>query len=204
MNKNKISKLEDYTVKARKIILERYFPDSCVLSTAVTIELCKKLGIKGVEPLSCTVVAYNPELTEKMKEKGRFITEQDEFNDAEYSVGVGFIEGKHNGLKGWGGHLIAVGKDFLVDLSLDQASRPERGMNFTPLLWLAETSKDRQRLKDFIHGDINLIVMLENGCTLSYHRIELDHTVSPDWINKDRRIDIVKKVLDNNNYNYLP
>lgn len=195
MNLNKIKKLNEYMTKARKLILLKYNPDSCILSTAVMIAICKKLGIKGVEPFSCSVIVYNPIASKIISEFGYEFKSQEDidnmFAKGGYSVGIGIGDPKKGS---WGGHLIVVGKDFLLDPSLDQAARSQYNISLTCLLGLLSDSESRKKFNSFKNGEQKLIYN-QNDCLIIYTKINRDYTISPDWKNKDRINEIVKAVL---------
>lgn len=118
---------------ARRIILRYYNADSCIASTRVACDVMRRLGYKA-EPMSVQVTVCNPAMVRKMKEIGRYPT-WEEFDkwtaeDGAWNVQIG---GRFPNEVGWVCHLVAIINDqVLVDLSLDQASRPHRQMELRP------------------------------------------------------------------------
>lgn len=121
---------------ARPILLRHLRPDSCIESTAAALDFLRRQGISGRE-LSVTVQAFN-EPAWTLVEAG--VMPNDEAGAAvwemrnAWSIGVGYFDGPVPPPGRFGGHLVAVvhGARWLVDLSIDQASRPEKGLTIRP------------------------------------------------------------------------
>ena len=121
--------LEALCARARPIILKYASIDSCIASTRIGMEVLRRLKIQS-SPLAVKVVAFNKKGSEFMLAKHpEWVREQ---KDGAYGVGIGHGHGKGTG---WDGHLVLIVRDgtrYLLDLSIDQASRPQHGIVLTP------------------------------------------------------------------------
>lgn len=110
--------------------------DSCILSARLTIEVARYFGLPKVRPLAVSAAVFNapgfeeyeawhnspPETRGPMGLKG----------EDSWAVGIEgsdlnvFTRGDKGGR--WNGHLMVQAQDLFFDFSLDQFSRPEKGM----------------------------------------------------------------------------
>jgi len=112
----------------RRVILTEYKADSCIASTRIGIDLLAELGVPA-RPLRVEVMAYTVGYARRIEAEGRMPRNQaeriawtDETNG--WALGIGVEAGTPGGI-----HLVALVDDHLLwDLSIDQASRPERNM----------------------------------------------------------------------------
>src|SRR5581483_11816538 len=113
----------------RREMLKVFTKNSCIAATSVLCQLLERCGYMP-RPLavSCTVLA--PASAEHFKEHGVPLLREDYGGPARadnYAIGChepfgAFAEG------GWNGHLVALSGDLLVDMSVDQYSRPQHGI----------------------------------------------------------------------------
>lgn len=114
----------------RPEILKRFKPDSCIASTRVGIEVLKRFGITA-EAIPVKVMVYNEPLWKRMT-AGSF---DGTFNDEDWSVGIGMgYDPRRRPEDGFNGHLVIKTEGLLVDLAIDQASRPEKGLPIESLV----------------------------------------------------------------------
>lgn len=167
----------------REQILKEWGPDSCIASTALAIDILKHYGIKA-EAFPCTVMVFNAVNNQKIKEIGRLPNAEESRawqDDGGWSVGVGF------GSKGmaenkWPGHLVVIVDDeILLDLSIDQATRPKHKM------YLQAGGGGIPNFQEFYSGK-EVYVAEANDCLLIYERKDQDaYKKSPDWTERQRR-----------------
>ncbi len=140
--------------------------DSCIASTRIGVEALRRIGI-AAGPTAVKVAAFNKEGHRAMVAgHPEWVREQ---RDGAYGIGIGYpTDGP-----GWDGHLvITVERKWLLDLSIDQASRPEHGIVLKPFFTRrAFTSKGVMLLR------------IPDGGALRY---ELDpdnkaYKHAPDW-----------------------
>jgi hypothetical protein len=113
---------------ARPIIRERFNLASCIASTRVGLLALAEFGVQA-HPQAVEYLIVNNDFRELTAELGRMpsVEEQQTLRDgAAHSFGLGVNRGPDDT-----GHVaIAVGARLLVDLSIDQASRPAKGWAF--------------------------------------------------------------------------
>jgi len=177
---------------ARPKILEKFRADSCIVSTAIGIDVLTKFGILA-EPLPVQVMIFNKPFIDRIGQTGVLPT-GDELKswtkeDGSYSIGIG-VDG-HSKHGKWDGHLVIVAeKRYLVDLSIDQANRPDYGMVFEPIVVEVNDS--------FFHGKHSHIFRIAssidaNDCVFRYVAVPSNqgYHLSPDWTIYNRRKSIV-------------
>lgn len=167
----------------RQRILREWMPDSCIASTAIALDVLEYFSIPA-RPLPVVVSIFNPEAVQ-MLDKG--ITDMNEWNKVgAWSVGVGMGERAFRPDR-WSGHLVAlVDETILLDLSLDQASRTEKGIILTPT--------KAPMPDDFFTG--SPLVGELNGCTVIYkYKANEEFRNAPDWKEKRRRRTAVYDII---------
>jgi len=118
--------------------------DSCIGSTRVAQALMEKIH-KESYPLSVQLSIFNKPMVIRAQHEGglpdsREVTRRWNAESGAWSVGVGFPV-PNSGADRWPGHLVLiVERRWLWDLSIDQANRPQWGINFTtpPVLAVTE------------------------------------------------------------------
>jgi hypothetical protein len=127
---------------------------SCISSVRILTEVLDYFGHSS-EPLPCTTMVFNA--------KGYELAEQgvpvDQWPPEAHSVGAlgsGRLKPEVNG---WDGHLVALVEDhWLVDPSLDQFSRPERGITTVPVVLDVTMWTDRSRACQWGRPDGQVLV----------------------------------------------
>ena len=183
MNPNDL--IEYLTTRGREIILETYTPRSCIASTQVGLAVLKAHRIKAW-PVACRV--------DVMNEKARRVYEGEMAEDVAVTLGAKHlsIEGtgllSFGGMSEWDGHLViettdAADQVVVIDLSLDQMSRPECGIVLTSTAF---------------HPPDNQwpVCWVERGITVLYRRIpSRAYRQARDWTHRDRWTPIVDRIL---------
>jgi hypothetical protein len=103
---------------ARPIIRRTWRPDSCVASTRVGLDVLKAYGVQA-RPWACMAQVWNPTMVAAVN-RG-LPAEAAQLEPGAWSVGIGMADDQL-------GHLVIVTPTWIVDLSIDQASRPDRDM----------------------------------------------------------------------------
>lgn len=135
--KKKVWTVEDYRAIGRDIrgqILGSYSADSCIATTAATVDILKSIAKIDAYPLAVEVAVVNGVLFDRAEELERFPElGSGEYPEGGYGVLVGHpsaepVPGR------WPGHLVAVAeRRWMLDFSIDQASRPDQGIELVPL-----------------------------------------------------------------------
>jgi hypothetical protein len=147
------------------------------------------IGIHA-EPFSCRVVIFNRPFVDKSKREGRIPQTPAEVHEwtsdgVSWSLGVGW-PATH--LNGWPGHLVAMVGDTLVDASIEQANRPEKGIVLPPVLAAKAPEPFRLgREKFYLHSPDGLLI---------YEPIkDRSWKNAPDWINPKRHRRAILRIL---------
>lgn len=179
----------DYLCKvARPVMLKYWAKNSCIASTRLAVEYLRGKGIRA-DALAVEVLAFSPAMARRVEEHGG-VPDEETFeewcreDEKVWSIGLGV---PHPALEeeGFVGHVVCmVENKWLLDLSIDQASRPERDMPLEPLYALAS--------ENILAGKPS-VLRHPSGITLEYGPRPEDRSflTAPDWTKKER----FKKVL---------
>jgi hypothetical protein len=152
----------------RRQILEMYTPDSCIASTRATVSALKLLGV-NVYPLSVQVVVMNRPLYEYATLHGGFpAIESPEYPPQGYALQI--TE-----------HVVAIAeRRWLLDYSIDQANRPQYGIDLIPLVVPVT--------EDWLRGRGGHVVFRHNDSFLYYTAYPGDrwYESSPNWSGDSR------------------
>jgi hypothetical protein len=183
--------VEFLLTEGRATILRRFHADSCVASTRVVIEVLDYFGIRAkpqpvrlriFNPEATRLVAAGVELLPEHKDAGAWIVEVE---------GTGRMTAGADGRRRWDGHLVAVainpaGPDVAIDLSLDQASRPQRNIRLEPTSFvLPDGWRDRP------------FGIEQNGCTIAYTAIDSGNWRAGDWTERNRWSPAAAEIIRN-------
>jgi hypothetical protein len=180
----------------RHIVLQVCRPDSCIYSVACAVDILRRFGVEG-HPFPCKVMIANKKFADMEKQLGGWPTEPGELEQdwlpcGAYSVGIGF--GARQPGK-WDGHLllhvVTSHLPYVVDLSIDQASRPDKDIDLDGLVTGGVVPQS------FIQGE-PLRVGFSNGCFAVYYPQpdNLTYLQSPDWTDPVRREVVVEAVVE--------
>jgi hypothetical protein len=178
----------------RPTILRVARPDSCILSTSIGIDVLTRFGCEAW-PLPIKTIVGNQAWAERYEAEGmpmRPEIGQRWFAEGAHSVGIGYSDGNTAG--SWGGHLVIVAlpqKDAepcIIDLSLDQATRPEKDLLVEPFWGRVEP--------DFLKGKSVAKTRFPNGCVALMEATPDDQSYrqSPNW--KDHRVKALITVIE--------
>jgi hypothetical protein len=130
--------------RARPVLHERFGAASCIESTAAAIDVLRAGGI-WVQVLAVTVLVFNAagwQLHVQGIVPGLSTVEMAVWSlyDA-WAAGIG-TGTDLPGVGVYGGHLVTLVENrWLLDLAIDQASRPDHGVTLSPLLVAIEPSQ---------------------------------------------------------------
>lgn len=175
---------------ARPEILKEFRADSCIASSAIGIDVLSHFGFIS-EPFPVQTIIFNQKMADKVE---KFGMPQNGLPDAwvaegAWSVGVGFGAEIAKPGKWQAGHLNILAENrYLIDLSIDQATRPQYQIDMTP--FCIEVSDDfiqRNQARVFKYNDCFLRIV-----PFSNH----DYSSSPDWCSKLRRANVVRRTIE--------
>ena len=175
--------------RGRPLILEIASARSCISSTRLAVEYLRGRNIKA-EPLTVRAHVLSPAMVEKINQYGGLpedkatIDRWYEESDQVWGIGLGMSEIPAEA-GNWPGHLVAlVENKYLLDLSIDQASRPERGLLLEPFFIEVPS--------DFLQGG-GISVAATSGAELHYWARPADKSFlqAGDW----RKLWQLKQIL---------
>lgn len=164
------------TSVVREEVLKHWQPDSCIASTRTLIEVLNYFGHTAI-PLPVVVLAFNPAAW-KLNLEGAPI---DQWPAEAWSVGVQGSGVMNRESNRWDGHLVAlVDNERLLDPSLDQLTRPERGIPMSPGTF---------RVANWSEGT-QMLFERPDGVVIIYERMQDagDWRKSPDWSKRESLI----------------
>lgn len=152
---------------ARAEVLRDFRADSCIASTRVAVDALAYFGIPA-RPLSVKAAYYNRQAAEHAARIGRLLESPEETiawskEDGSWGIGIGYApdESAQTDAEKWAGHLVAIAGDrLLIDLSLDQADRPQYDIKFAPVSFRLSTEEQAMflqpegRIERFYRGGI--------------------------------------------------
>jgi hypothetical protein len=144
---------------------------TCILHTRLATMLAREAGIRA-RPLRCNVVVANGKWLELAEELDR-MPETREWRGGEWSLGIG--HGREVGQPGYDGHVVVVVEErWVLDLTLDQANRPQHGINMH-LGYFAVTP-------EWLRGE-TMTAFRRDGCFVQYEAVPEDRgfLTVPDW-----------------------
>jgi hypothetical protein len=164
--------------EGHKIIRRHYAADCCIAATRITCDVLQHFGIEA-SPVPTKIVVQNPKLAARtIRERGVQLP----LRPGEYSVGIGYGLPTHKqGRIGYNGHLVTFTKEFLIDLTIDQANRPQHNINLHPVI-------ERAALPTVIQI---------NGCLIQYKASDdYTFTEASDWhLCREEREECVRQII---------
>ncbi len=177
---------------ASKVFLPRFRPDCCILAARVLVDVFERLHAKA-RPLSVVVDVINAAMVTRAEvESGRLPVGNEEYQRWVEESGCWWLTlggGGESKPGRWSGHVAVVAwESVLIDLTLAQASRPQRGIVLAPAAI--------QVGREFLDGSERRVVTM-NGSELHYQARPEDRTFmpSPDWCDRQRHGDVVAEIL---------
>lgn len=149
-----------------KAVLRDYFNEnSCINSTRVVLEVFRTLRLEA-SPFAVRTRIYSKGFMEKAEREGGFPRTEEQVHEwtsqpGVWSVGIGYF---HLGLPpdAWLGHLVLRAGPHLLDATISQASRPEKGLVLPEMLVVENVPAD------FWRGLVNITTVNANGSTVQY------------------------------------
>jgi hypothetical protein len=167
----------------------------------------RHFGVR-IRTIACRVGVFNEAMLLRVDREGRWPTDPGETErwsrqDGSWGVSIGTTGQmivKPDGMRRYDGHLVLLAHPqaardeesdhggVLIDLTLHQASRPQKGIQLDPLIATVG--------KDFLYGGPYSTVV--NGCGVRYDYMpeSMDWVFTPDWRDTDRRVPIIRRSIE--------
>ena len=159
----------------RPLILTKYPIDSCIVSARIVQETLDYFGINAI-PLPVSVLVQNPRMVQHWADGAEDSDVQRAYDEGAWAVGLACSPFPPP-LGMCSCHLVnyIATEQILIDMTLDQAAKPEKGINLTPIV-----VPSVRAFPFWIE---------RNGCLLIYEQKEIDNgwRNSPYWGCRDRR-----------------
>ncbi len=178
---------------ACRVFPRRYRPDGCIAAARVLVDVFDRLHVR-CRPLAVTVDVFNPAMVARATaEGGRLPADTEEYQRWIVESGCWWLTlgGASDPEPGkWPGHVgVVVWESVLIDLTLQQASRPARGILLAPAAV--------QVCPAFLAGSESRVVTM-GGSELHYvarpeHKSFMN---APDWRDRRRHHDVVGHIVE--------
>lgn len=148
-----------------------YARRTCILHTRVAVDTLRAFNIRA-RPLACRLMVLNAAYARRSNQLGRML-DPDEMLPEEHSIGIGFGRGE---MPGYDAHVVAVVDErYILDLTLDQASRPQREISLRPGHFPAP--------REFLSGAEPFVFDAPDGTRVHYAAVPDDRGFLrvPDW-----------------------
>ncbi len=186
--------LEALTQIAPKAIARTYNYYCCVAATRIVIEVLKKFHFKDLKPLVVEANVFN----ETYVKKGRTPESDEEAQawlaEGAWHVVIGDKKQELEDKKMWPGHLVtAVNDKYIVDLSIEQATRPHKNIHMAPLASVVP--------EEFVKQSDRCGLMF-NNCLVVYvsHPEDKSYEKAKDWWDKKACEELVKEITEDIKY----
>jgi hypothetical protein len=168
-----------------------YRPDGCIAAARLLVDVFGRLHVP-CRPLAVVVDVFNPAMVARSAaEGGRLPRDTEEYRRWIDESGCWWLTlGGGDPEPGtWPGHVAVAAWDrVLLDLTLPQASRPQRGIVLAPAAV--------QVWPEVLDGSCRRVVAM-HGCELHYQARPEDRSfmLSADWQCRERHRDVVAELL---------
>jgi hypothetical protein len=177
---------------ACRVFARRYRPDSCIAAARVLVDVFDRLHAK-VRPLAVVVDVFNPAMVTRAEaEGGRLPADTEEYRRWIEESGCWWLTlggGTDPEPGKWPGHVgVVAWESVLIDLTLPQATRQQRGIVLAPAAV--------QVGREFLDGSDRRVVMM-NSSELHYQARPDDRSFmkSPDWCDRRRHKEVIQEIL---------
>lgn len=153
-----------------------YGRDTCILHARVAVDELRGWLVPA-RPLAVRAIVGNAQWAADTRQLGHIPTDAREWSPGTWCVGVGYGLDPRAERAGYDGHVIVVVDErYAVDLTLDQMSRPAKGIELSPHWWELPSPA-------FVLGEGSAAFRLGNGSVVIYDAMpdERGFLSAPDW-----------------------
>jgi hypothetical protein len=169
-----------------RMTAEGFGRGTCILHTRLAIMRARQDGIRA-RALACRVHVQNAEWVALTERLGHPPTEADFEGTEAWAMGIGFGQGE--GRPGYDAHVVTVVEErYVLDLTIDQANRPQRNILLRPGHFEARDG--------FLDGEVG-IGYEQKGSHVLYTALpdERGYLTVPDWTMVRAGDPVVKRML---------
>lgn len=187
LSEHQVRILETIAKIAPNAILRKYKETCCIAGARIIIEVLKKLHFKNIKPFTVEANIFNEVYVKKGRTPQSDEEAQQWLTEGCWQIVLGDREEKIEGR--WPGHLVVLINDqYLLDVTIFQATRPHKGIHLTPVLTTVP--------EDFIKGEDKCGLMY-NNCMIIYTSYPTDdsYKTARDWWDVARSKEVVSDIL---------
>lgn len=178
---------------ARREILKDFMPDCCIATAAILRRVFRHFGFDA-RPVVCSVIIRNRKFVDAIKaghlppDNRRDLVAWMEAHGA-YSLGI--VPESATNAERFGGHVLVLVQDVVVDASLGFASRPDHDIIVPDFIVFTAQEMFLDRKAELV-GRVGA-----EGAEFTYRRI-VDNSFrsAPDWTNERRARRAVNAIID--------
>jgi hypothetical protein len=151
-----------------------YARKTCILHTRYAVDALRILGVRA-RPMAARVMVGNAEWRRIAQEVGHW-PQHIEWTPETWCLGIGFGPDPREERPGYNAHVIAIADErWGVDLTIDQASRPQHGINLSPHYWPVTPA--------FLRGEEPAQFLVNGESHVHYDAMPADRgfLLVPDW-----------------------
>jgi hypothetical protein len=153
-----------------------YGRDTCILHTRVAVDTLRSFGVRA-RGLAAQVMIGNSVWADDCRRLNRLPASSAEWSEHSWCLGIGFGADPRKERPGYDGHVIAVVNDrYGLDLTIDQAARPQHDIDLRPHFW--------KLAPGFAAGDAQEAFVVTGGSVVIYRPMPEDRAflTAPDWL----------------------
>lgn len=169
LNQPTLAMLSAYMIEkcARYIMLTKAptYLNNCVMASRIGMEVMKHYDVRNARSAAVAITCGNPRYTELVEEHGRVPLSHGEL--MEWREQGAYVHGVTGHRKEapqpghWNGHLITLGEEVLLDLSLDQMTRPQHDIDVETFCGPVG--------QEFLRGEERAAFLSGTGCLITYN-----------------------------------
>jgi hypothetical protein len=153
-----------------------YGRDTCILHTRVAVDALRSFGVRA-RGFTARVTVGNAEWVKDCERVGHICDDVSQWSENSWCLGIGFGADPRKERPGYDGHVIAIVNDrYGLDLTIDQASRPQRNIELGAHYWKLRPG--------FLTGEVPEVFTVADGSMVIYQAVPEDRgfLTVPDWL----------------------
>jgi hypothetical protein len=176
MNDRQIERILEHMVAEVPAELTRmgFNRKTCILHTRYAVDALRSVGVRA-RPLAARVTIGNASWAQLGAQLGHW-PEREDWTDETWCVGIGYGPDPRDERPGYDAHVFTVVNErWGLDLTLDQASRPQHNIDLSPHYW--------RTTPKFLSGDEPAAFFNSDGSVVVYDAMPEDRgfLLAPDW-----------------------